>query len=362
MNKIEEYYKEKIDGLLYLELKNSKYEIDYPLPILKKDFLEEINDDTFNENIEFKYFLRGMIYNIAVDPKFKYSNNYILFLKENLKEIDNIILDLALKEIDDDLETAAIFLKFGFENLNNTTINFYYATTLLELFKEREENYFIDEAKIVLNKNIALDEKYPLSYFKLGDIELYENNLIKANYYYQEVKKLLEGFPNRDLIERDIDNKIDSIKTEVLFEEIEILFQQSKFDKIIEILENIYEEDYRKYYYLGNVYFNLREYEKAFKNFTLADEYKEKDVEFYIDYGYFLSQVGYIDLALNTIEEGLEIYEDNESLLFNRAVIYLNIGEKEKAKEDLTNIVEYYDISEEIFNNSMILLEQIQNL
>lgn len=362
MSNIEKFYKNNINEILYLELKNNNYNIDYPLPILKKDFVKEVQENTFDENIEFKYFFRGMIYNIAIDPEFKYADKYDEFLKTNILNLENIIIEISIKEIDKNLETANIFLKYGFDKFNNTVLNYYYANTLIELYKELKEDDFIVESKRVLNKNIVIDKEYPLNYLKLGDIELYENNLVKANYYYLEAKKLLDNFPQKDLVEKELDYKLDSIKSEVLYLEVENLFSQMKFSEIIELLENTYEEDYRKYYYLGNSYFHLQDYDKAFKNYGLADEYKNKSLEFYIDYGYFLSQVGYVELALNTIEEGLKEYEDNETLLFNRAIIYINIGENDKAKDDLTKIVEYYDISDEIFNNAMILLEQIQDL
>lgn len=361
MNFISEFYSEKVDEIFYLELKNNSKGIDYPLPILKKDFVEEIKLGTFNEKIEFKYFLRGIIYNLAIDKDFRYRVEYFNLLKDIINNLDKIVLDMALDEIKEDITTANIFLKFNYNEFESYTSNYYYAVSLIEIFKEKKEEEFLREAERVLNNNIVINEKYPLTYLLLGDLEYYNNNLIKANYYYIHARDNIDELKNPDIILNEINNKILEIQTEVLLIESQELLSKGKYYDLINNLENYNVDDYRKYYYLGNSYFALLDYEKAFKNYEKADEYSNKDVEFFIDYSYFLSQTGYVELALSVIEKGLGDFTDNEKLLFNRAVIYINIGEGKKAKEDLENIVSYYDISEDIFNNAMILLEQIQD-
>ncbi|QQK07530.1 tetratricopeptide repeat protein [Miniphocaeibacter halophilus] len=363
MENIKDYYSSKSDEILYLELKESLVDIDFPLPILKKDFTEEIKSGTFNEEIEFKYFFRGIIFNLAVDFNFKYAERYFDFLFKNITNLKEAVLNMAIYELQDDVEISNIFLKFNYDNFQDVTSNYYYTLTLLELYESKNNNIFLEEAEKVLNKNISIDEKYPLTYFLLGNIELNRDNLIKANYYYLESKKNLKNLNinNIEEIEKEIDNKLDFLQIEVILLESKYLLENGKFYEVIEKLENNDIYDYRKYYYLANAYFALMENNKAFKYYSLADDFKNKEVEFYIDYSYFLSQVGYIELTIEIIEKGLKEYEDNEILLFNRAVIFLNLGENRKAKEDLENIVQYYDISEDIFNNAMILLEQIQD-
>ncbi len=361
MDFIEKFYSDKVDEIFYLELKNKNNGIDYPLPILKKDFVEEIKLGTFNEKIEFKYFLRGIIYNLAIDKNFKYREEYFSLLKGIIKDLDKIVLDMALEEIKVDIITSNIFLKFNYNEFENYSSNYYYAVSLIEIFKERKEEEFFKEAERVLNINIVINEKYPLTYLLLGDLEYYNNNLMKANYYYIHARNNIDELKNPELVLNEINNKILEIQTEVLLIESQELLSKGKYYDLINNLENYNIDDYRKYYYLANSYFALLDYEKAFKNYEKADEYGNKDVEFFIDYSYFLSQAGYVDLSLSVIEKGLEEFIDNEKLLFNRAVIYINIGENKKAKEDLENIVSYYDISDDIFNNAMILLEQIQD-
>ncbi|HHX69106.1 MAG: hypothetical protein WAO56_08075 [Miniphocaeibacter sp.] len=363
MENIRDYYKSKSEEILYLELREKLVNIDFPLPILKKDFVEEIKSGTFNEEIEFKYFFRGIIFNLAIDPDFKYAKKYFDFLVKNITNLKGAVLNLSINELKNDLEASNVFLKFNYDNFKDASSNYYYALSLLELYETKNNYIFLEEAERVLNQNISIDENYPLTYFLLGNIELNRNNLIKANYYFLESKEKLSNLniSNIEEIEKEINKKIDSLQVEVILLESKYLLENGKFYEVVESLENVDIYDYRKYYYLANAYFALMENNKAFKNYSLADDFNNKAVEFYIDYGYFLSQVGYVDLALEIIEKGLKKYEDNEKLLFNRAVIYLNIGENKKAKEDLENIIQYYDISEDIFNNAMILLEQIQD-
>ena len=361
MDFISEFYSDKVDEIFYLELKNNDKGIDYPLPILKKDFVEEIKAGTFNERIEFKYFLRGIVYNLAIDNNFKYREEYFKLLKDIMDNLDKIVMNMAFEEMEDDIVTSNIFLKFNYNEFGNYISNYYYAVTLIEIFKDKKEEEFLLEAERVLNRNIVINENYPLTYLLLGDIEYYRNNLIKANYYYLHARDNIEELKNYDVVLNEINNKILEIQTEVLLIESKELLAKGKYYDLIERLENYELDDYRKYYYLANSYFALLDYEKAFKNYEKAEGYSNKEVEFFIDYSYFLSQTGYVDLSLSIIEKGLKEYVDNEKLLFNRAVIYINIGENKKAKEDLENIVGYYDISEDIFNNAMILLEQIQD-
>ena len=60
------------------------------------------------------------------------------------------------------------------------------------------------------------------------------------------------------------------------------------------------------------------------------------------------------------MDGGVQI-KDKFCLTIDEASEYFNIGENKKAVNDLTNIVQYYDISEDIFNNSMLLLEKHRN-
>ncbi len=364
MEYIEEFYKNKTKEILYLELKNASSKYDFPLPILKEDFVDEIGSGTFEEEIEFKYFFRGMIYNISVDTNFKYAKNYLNILTKDIPNLDEVVLREALKEIPMNVRTANVFLKFNYDNYKNIESNYYYASTLLNIYSENEKQIFIEEAEKVLNKNLNIDGEYSLTYLLLGDIERYKNNLIKANLYYKKSKEYLKQVELNENILKEINYRIQSIDEEALYSEVKDMLNYSKYYEVIKKLDKLEQEDYRKYYYLGNAYLGLTQYEKALESYKRADKYenKSKSREFYIDYSYFLAEIGKVKKALLIIEQGLKIYEDNESLLFNRSLIYINTGEIEKAREDLTTIVQYYDISEEIFNNSMILLEKIQNL
>ena len=125
MDFISEFYSDKVDEIFYLELKNNDKGIDYPLPILKKDFVEEIKAGTFNERIEFKYFLRGIVYNLAIDNNFKYREEYFKLLKDIMDNLDKIVMNMAFEEMEDDIVTSNIFLKFNYNEFGNYISNFY---------------------------------------------------------------------------------------------------------------------------------------------------------------------------------------------------------------------------------------------
>lgn len=375
MRLIDEYFLQESDRLFYLNLKQNidKIDIDIkdiPLPLLKEDFMEQLSTDEFSEEIDFNYFIKGMIYNIAIDPNFKYFYEYKKILETLIKDLGKYIFIEGMKKLSKNDKDAIIYFRANYIlEKGDSNNNYYYSILLNKLSYEVESKFkdvlFIESDKI-LNEIIKKDPEYPMSYDALGDIEVSENNFIKANSYYKEALNLLEKYENMPEdaklpVKKEIEKKIISIEADMEFSEGLQLLQKGDFYSANKKLMNVDKkiESGAVKYYIG---FNLmqgQENELASKYMEEAKKLGYDELNLFIDLSYIQATLGKYKESIETISEGLLKYEENENLLYNRAIIYSNMGQFDKALEDLNTIISYDDISDEMFNNAMILKEKL---
>ena len=114
------------------------------------------------------------------------------------------------------------------------------------------------------------------------------------------------------------------------------------------------------YYYLGVAYQNIGQYENSIMAFENALDSGADFREVYNDYGVslYLKEKPYE--ALNIIEEGLAKYPSDPRLSYNKIQINLVIGNINKAKEDIEELLTFDDLSDEIRHNLMIIKNQFE--
>ena len=69
--------------------------------------------------------------------------------------------------------------------------------------------------------------------------------------------------------------------------------------------------------------------------------------------------MGKIEEALVIASEALDKYPADIKIRYNRAMIYIELNQIQKANEDFDFILEYQDLSDELFNQIMIIKENI---
>lgn len=363
MNKIEDFFKSKTENIYFLELKDKEI-YNFPLPIIKYDFIEELKNDTFNEEIDMDYFIRGMLYICGVDKDFLYKKEYLDFLKDNIENIEGYLMTLAMEEVEFNYENSLVFFKSIHENFPSEASNFAYASALKDYFDNSYKIEFLEESKRILNENIRKYPDYPYNYILFGTIEMIEQNPMKAEYYLRKALELSKDNSYEAELREKIAPLLHEVVTDSGIQKAFELLQRGQYKEAVDLLEDIDTINYKKSQYLAMGHYNLGNTQRAL---TLFEEcHKEnpdiKDPSFFIDYSFVLAQLGLVMESLGIINIALDKIGENAPLLYNRAVIYLNLGLVEKAKEDLENVVSYYDISEDLFNNSMILLDKINNL
>lgn len=170
----------------------------------------------------------------------------------------------------------------------------------------------------------VLGRMYRLGFEKLG-----KNDLDKAE------KALRKGFNYSDR------------RVEYFNELAQVLILQGKFEEgeilVKEHTKRISSDDYFSYLTIGHFYFVAEKYEPAMEYYEKAKTAGYKFYENDIDYSRYLStaeQLSEYQKVVDMAENYLEKWGPDADTYFNIAVGYLNLKEKEKAKEFFLKAVE----------------------
>lgn len=367
MNYIDKYFFDKLDKLSYIEIKNNeeKY-IDYGLndisiPIVTDELMKGLQNDHFENEVSLDYMVEGMLYNIAFDEEFIYIKDYKNVLKNIIKNPSNYAISLAADVLDKDLDKSLILFRAAYLlDKENKLAAYNYARLLWRL---DEDNNFKQEALLnsieILEKTINLDPEFALGYYELANIYRSLNQFIKSKNYYQQALNKLQI---EDLKE-EVRQKMKEIEPDALVEDAVYYINKMNYSRALELLQeaNKIISRYDVIYYMAVCYLNSDQLD-------LADEYFEKSLKsgadfatLYIDYIYVKYLKNQIVNALHLANEAIEKYPSDIKLRYNRALILSQVNKDEKAIEDLNFILEYADLSDEMFNEVMIAKESILN-
>ena len=204
-----------------------------------------------------------------------------------------------------------------------------------------------------------------MSYYALGNIEVADNNFIKANSYYKEALRLLDKYDMpegaKKGVEKEIKEKIHNIEIDIELSEGLQLLQKGDFygaNKKLMALDEKVESGIVKYY-IGLNLMQAQEKDLAYEYILKSKELGYDELNLFIDLSYLQALFGQFKESIETITEGLDKYNDDENLLYNRAMIYANMGQFEKAIEDLDTLISYDDITDDMYNKAMILKEKL---
>lgn len=374
MNSIQKLFQSQSERLLYLDIKkpliiNEKEYRDLTLPIIREDFVEEIQEGNFEEEIPFEFFIRGMVFNISIDPDFVYNNIYKEVLKESIDDLEHYLFTHGLMELEYG-EDALHFFRTNYILHSAMVLNSYYYVVTLEKLKQGS---LLKETKTarrwLLDEIIELDPEFPLSYYRLGLYDIEEGHHDEAFKYLKRGGELLIGADKyslpaeyREEIMSDISVKLEELSSDAQLKKAVEYLENGKYYESLELLNelNTRLNSAIVKYYLGFTYRNLQELDLAIELYEESLKNGFKGLELYQDLSFSYYERGNITKAREIIDKGLEVYKENERLLYNRAAINVNMGKVDEALEDLETIISYDDISEDMFNEAMILRENIK--
>lgn len=366
MDKIDKYFLSNADKLSYIELKNELKEYkkigihNIPLPIILQDLMFGITNNKFNNEISINYIIDGILFNISIDKDFRYINEYKEILKKTVPNYIQYSVNKGIKALEQDLNRAIMFFRAAFIlDERNEFAAYNYARVLwnLEVLKD-DLPLFVEKSIRILERIIKYNDKYSLAYYELGNINASMGKWIKADSFYRKSLENLEI----DEVKEEIRNKIQEISPDVAVENAIYYINRMYYTKAIEFLIEARKNStrYDIPYYIGISYMNQEKPEIAEKYFEEAIAKGADFSTLYVDYTYIKYILNKEVEALQIVNEALEKYPTDIKLRYNRAIIYIALNKTDKAEEDFQFILEYQDLSDELYNQIMIIRQNLR--
>ncbi|MFM1524309.1 MULTISPECIES: tetratricopeptide repeat protein [Helcococcus] len=367
MNIIEKYFRKKADKVSFIELKENidyyrNYGIeDIPLPIILDDMMDGMTHNEFDNEIKIEYIIDGMLYMVAIDPEFLYVNEYKHILGKLLDDSSKYALSKAVKFYDTNFEKALLFTRAAFLlNEENEMAAYSYAKLLwnIEVSKEDRE-IFIEQSIRILERILRYNETYSLANFELGNISKATGKYIKANNFYNRALRNAEFEELKDTIRDEMNKIAPDVAVENSIYYINKMDYSTAISELMEARKNSSRYDIP--YYIAIAYMNK-------ENPELAEQFFEESIEKGADFAMLYTDLVYIKYvlkkdveALHLANDSIEKYPSEIKLRYNRAIILMSINKFDKAIEDFDFILEYQDLSDEMFNQIMKIKESIMN-
>lgn len=353
MTYLDKYFRKKADNLAYLELKNEREKyIDYglndiALPIISDDLMEALQNNKFENEIDSKYIVEGMLYNIGVDPSFKYSKDYINVLNNMIENPCKFAIAKAVSYLDKKPDKALVLFRAATildEKDDFAAYNFSRLLWRVDEDKDIKEEFLAHSIK-GLESIIKRNPNYSLAYYELANIFRALGEYIKSMNFYRRALELVD----EETLKEEIRDKMKAIEPDALIEDSIHFISKMNYSKAIELLNEAQKiiNRYDALYYLAISYMNMEDFTNAQVYFEKALKGGADFATLYIDYIYVLYSSNQIYKALDIANSALEKYPTDLKIRYNRALIYVEIEKIDKAIEDLDFILEYADISDE---------------
>lgn len=355
MRKSEKYFKDfyekKRDEISFIDLKKDaeiklgekvyKTNDILPVPIRVDSLISEIQKQSEYDGITINNIIDGMIFIFGTDMEFAYINEYKSILKTLEFKLEPYVI-YNINQFDEDRNDDAVVYGKCLVNLDeNEKTSFVYASTLerkaIELSGKDlpdEEKYFTDEAMKYFEKSLDYDDKFALSYYKLG---FYYKNLkqyVRAKLYWEKQQKL----DNDNLRVDEIRNELEALQVFVDFENGYNLVLNNKPQEGLDLLLPLVEDHsgwWKLLFFIGLAYRSLGEYkiaEKYFENVLKIDENQKETLN---EYGLCMICLEKYNEAEDIFSKLLTLDPGNCEVFCNRAVALLYSGNIERAKEDI---------------------------
>ena len=360
MTILDGYFIQYTDRLAYIELREESTNEDLKnisLPIYMEDMKEGIETGNFANEINLELILEAMLINIAIDPDFIYREDYEKILNKYIKNIGDFTASKAVNCEENDKSKALLMARAGYILDSKNKYNSYlYARFLWPLAYEDDSEYqnsFVKESLRILQEILKEDENFKLSYYELGNIYANLGEYIKARSYYNNALRLTDD----EVAKNDIRNKLLTIDDNAEIEEALYYIGKSNYNEAVKTLTKLLSKTKRAdaYYYLGVAYQNLGQYENSIMAFENSLDLNADFRELYNDYAISLYLNKKEIEALTMIGEGLKKDPQDPRMTYNKIQINLVLGNKDKAKEDIEELLTYDDLTEEIKENLEII-------
>lgn len=346
----ENYFLEKLEKMLFLEIKKGSKINDYIfkdniyMPVSSEKIVSKAKEGDNLKDIPVNLFVEGMFYALGADGKFTYNNTYIEVIK-SIPESCNYVKGKIFENIKNEkYEDGYIMIK-GLLQIEMSKENLEKALILAEGLRKSNSTFKEEELKLIeLGKNY---DGYALPYYYNAIIN-YEENNIESSYFNIKQYIALGGKVTKEVSELkenvSIINEFDKGK-ELVYEEpkkaLEVLLP------LVDVLGNKAEI----YYYVAIAYRILQNYEKAvyYLNEALAID---------SNYVQVFNELGINYACLNEFVEAIKyfrrVFELTSSIevCTNLIMCYMN-------NNDLTQAKAHLEIAKKLDPNDEIVKELV---
>lgn len=327
----EMYLKREIEKTVFIETNRDLVVNLKGNPVLKKGEYPLLPQDVVDfaqrgvDGVPGDAIINGMIYIIACDPKFKYRDRYLEFLRA-IEGIESYIIMNIEKDKENDIKRAVI-----------------YATALLEIKPDR---------KIAMNRCYLLMELYERTGLEFLSQEILKSleNIISEYPDFKEPNYYIGEY----YLDKDIDRSklylrkcIDDPKThDMAAARLEKIKSIEEYDRAVDMVKNGNGKDALKIlipyaeknpenldaaYYTAVAYRQIGDPYRALDYLDELLNYGER-LEVYSEIGLNLAALGDFESALEYFKKALKIMPDDSGVICNMGVCHLNLGHMEEAK------------------------------
>lgn len=337
---LEKFFLERVNGVSFLELKHRE-DMDFPLPVVTEDLVEEIQKGTFEEEIDMIYVIEGMVFILGADKGFKHSQEYIDFLRRYSDNVEEHVLYKGLKKYEaGNIIDAGIYFRGLLElNQDNHKARFNYALVIEEIARKKvEEDKDIDDIILKaineLEYIIERDEDFSLAYYKLGYYYMYFQQYIKSKLTWEKFLKMDAD----DSIKEEIREQISIIENEANYETGFTYFSYNEFGKALDSFLKLFpnqKDNWNVNYMVALCYKGLEIYDTAIEYLEYALDLNDEEPDLYNELGVIYFLQGDIIKAIDILNQGIEKNDWDYKLYFNRGLAFVQLGEYSRALEDI---------------------------
>lgn len=359
MNKVDQYFYEKVESISFIDLKTSSYEglkRNIPYPIVTDRLLTGIKEGDFSEDLSYKHIVEGMILLLAMDKDFIYKEDYLQSLRILVNDLKTYCQAIGQDLMAEEDPKHIYYFRFVYLHLDEDPFSHYlYARSLYRMTDEDKE-FFRDQAYEILERISIEYEDFAPAYDLLGHISYDVGQYNKSFIYFDKALEKSED----DLVREEIRSYIEKVFPLAYIERGLTSLNSNKLDLArSEFLESKARDNTGLVnFYLGLVEDKTDNIQGALRYYTEALEKGMEDSILFRNLSTAYFKIGERLKALEIINIGLEINKSDIYLIYNRMVININMERLDLAKKDMDELKLYGDLPDDIYNNMKIISSQ----
>ncbi len=346
---IDDYLLKYTDELTFINIKEGAQlqleNFDLPIggidvPIITKELADNIQTRNENEIITVGSIVRGIIYLLGIDSKFKYRKKYKELLYAANPDIEKYIFQSAIKSIqeDDFLNSLIYFKALLLLKPNDIQALLNYAIILIQYRDNKLKNrtktstMFINEARDKLEILLNIDDEQALGHYFLGFLHEESKSYNLAKFHWEKAITLDLDVDLKNSIAENLNQMDDMVQYENGYEAI-LSGKPHEGLTILMELEKKYENWWNLLFFIGLAHRQLGIFHEAVKYFNRVLDISKNQIDTLVELGLSYAGLGEIQKAIKTFHMAIEIDKNNSEILCNLAMLYFELGNIEKAQE-----------------------------